>query len=148
MKTIRLTHDYDAPAADLWALAIDLDALQEVMRGLIAFDGLPSGRVHTGQSCSVMVSLFGRLPAQPYHMDVLECNDDAMILRSSEHGAGVKSWHHTLSVQDTPSGSRLIDVIEIDAGWLTWLFATWAKFLYSKRHAPRVRMLQEKSKQA
>lgn len=143
MKTVRLSHDYDASPARLWALATDFAALEEVMKGLIRFEGLPEGRTETGMKTDVMVSLFGKLPAQPYHMEVLECDDDAMILRSSEKGAGVKSWNHTLTVTPTGTGSRLTDHIEIDAGWLTPLFAAWARYLYSKRHAPRQRLLAE-----
>lgn len=141
MKTVILEHEYAAQAEDVWKLAIDLDALKEVMGGIVAFEGLPSGHVYSGQTLNVRVSLFGKLPSQPYFMEVLECNHDAMILRSSEKGAGVKSWNHTLTVEQLSEGSKLRDVIEIDAGLLTWVFARWARFLYSKRHEPRVRML-------
>tara|TARA_B100000378_G_C18029800_1_gene407119 strand:- start:1309 stop:1587 length:279 start_codon:yes stop_codon:yes gene_type:complete len=74
-------------------------------------------------------------------MEVLECDNEAMILRSFEKGAGVKSWRHTLTVEPLQSGSRLRDVIEIEAGWMTWAFARWARFLYRKRHEPRIQML-------
>ncbi len=143
MKTVRLEHEYASPAKDVWALATDLDALGKVMDGIVTFEGLPSGRVYQGQKIAVQVSLFGKLPPQPYFMEVLECDDDAMILRSLETGAGVKSWRHTLTVEPQQSGSRLRDVIEIDAGWMSWLFAAWARFLYRKRHEPRVRMLAD-----
>ncbi|MFG6511874.1 MULTISPECIES: hypothetical protein, partial [unclassified Sulfitobacter] len=99
--------------------------------------------VYQGQRITVQVSLFGKLPPQPYFMEVLECDDEAMILRSSEKGAGVKSWHHTLTVEPQQSGSRLRDVIEIDAGWMSWAFALWARFLYRKRHEPRVQILAD-----
>tara|TARA_B100000378_G_C17921694_1_gene369941 strand:+ start:572 stop:712 length:141 start_codon:yes stop_codon:yes gene_type:complete len=46
MKTVKLQHDYAAPAEDVWALATDLDALREIMDGVVAFEGLPSGRVY------------------------------------------------------------------------------------------------------
>ena len=141
MKTVSLTHDYPYPARDLWTIAADLDALKSVMEGIITFEGLPKGRVFTGQKLEVMVSLFGKLPAQAYFMEVLECDDDAMILRSSEKGAGVKSWRHTLSVTGSDHQSQLHDVIEIDAGWMTFAFAAWARFLYRKRHEPRLRLL-------
>ncbi len=143
MKTVELSHSYSSPPQQVWAIATDYGALAEVMRGLIAFEGLPEGRTQTGQSFSVMVSLFGKLPAQPYHMEVLECDDAAMILRSSERGAGVKSWHHTLTVEPTEGGCVLRDNIVIDAGWLTGIFAIWARYLYRKRHAPRLRLLGE-----
>ncbi|WP_161635632.1 SRPBCC family protein [Actibacterium mucosum] len=141
MRTVTLTHDYPVPPATLWALVTDYGALAEVMRGLVHFDGLPQGRTETGQHLQVGVSLFGRLPRQPYEMTVLRSDDAAMVLQSSERGAGVKSWNHTLTVTPTQGGSRLTDVIEIDAGWLTFAFARWARFLYGARHKPRMRLL-------
>lgn len=143
MKTVVVENDYPASAERLWALATDYAALGEVMEGIVHFEGLPPGRTQTGQKVDVMVSLFGRLPAQPYSMKVLECDDARRVLRSSEKGAGVKSWRHTLTVTETATGSRLRDVIEIDAGWLTPVFARWAKYLYGARHKPRLRLLRE-----
>lgn len=145
MRKIHLTHTYTFPARNVWDVAIDYDCLAEVMQGLVTFEGLPKGRVEQGQSSTVMVSLFGKLPAQPYHMDVVTFDDDAMTFTSSERGAGVRSWHHTLRVEQTETGSRLLDTIEIDAGWRTALFVLWARFLYAKRHAPRQRILERSS---
>lgn len=142
MKTITIQNDYPVCAARLWALATDYSALSEVMAGLVSFKGLPTGRTRTGQQLEVMVSLFGKLPEQPYCMEILECDDQGMILRSSEKGAGVRTWLHTLRVSATESGSRLHDQIEIDAGWLTPLYAYWAKYLYGARHRPRLRLLE------
>ncbi len=143
MKTVLIENDYAAPAEKLWRVATDYAALVEVMEGLVSFTGLPPGRTQTGQKINVMVSLFGKLPQQPYFMEVLECDDVCMILRSSERGAGVKSWLHTLTVTETPEGSRLTDRIDIDAGVLTPIFAIWAKYLYSARHKPRQKLLQQ-----
>lgn len=144
MRTVKLIHDYAAPARDVWQIAIDYDCLSEVMAGLVTFEGLPSGRVQAGQSMTVMVSLFGKLPAQPYHMEVIAFDDDEMRFQSSERGAGVKSWTHTLHVTPTEAGCQLSDTIEIEAGWKTGMFALWARYLYSKRHAPRLRILQRR----
>lgn len=58
MKTVVLEHDYSASAEDVWALATDLDALRDIMEGVITFEGLPSGRVYAGQTITVQVSLF------------------------------------------------------------------------------------------
>lgn len=134
MKTIHLTHHYPAPARAVWEIAIDFACLAEVMEGLITFEGLPDGRVQPGQKLEVMVSLFGRLPAQPYHMEVIDFDDAEMVLKSSERGAGVKSWQHTLRVTPTDTGCQMTDTIRIDAGWATPLFALWARYLYRKRH--------------
>lgn len=141
MSMISLVHEYPASADALWDLVIDYDALHEVMKGIITFDGLPNGRAQTGHKIDLMVSLFGRLPKQPYHMEILECDDQRRVMRSSEKGAGVKSWLHTLSVEPTPEGSRLVESINIQAGLLTPLFAAWAGYLYRARHKPRLRLL-------
>ena len=144
MRTVKLEHNYSAPAAELWTIATDYDALNELMKGIASFEGLPSGRTKTGQKMSVLVSLFGILPKQSYFIEVLECDDVGMVLRSSERGAGVKSWHHTMTVTETATGCRLTDRIEIDAGVLTFAFAKWAQYLYSARHKPRQRMLKDR----
>jgi len=143
MKTVHVENDYATSAEKLWALATDYDVLTEIMKGLVSFEGLPTGRTKTGQKVNVMVSLFGTLPKQPYFMEILECDDASMTLRSSERGAGVTTWRHTLTVTKTEAGSRLSDQIEIDAGMLTFAFALWAKYLYSARHKPRLRLLNE-----
>lgn len=145
MKTVVVENEYSVSPAKLWALATDYDALTEIMKGIASFEGLPAGRTETGHKLNVMVSLFGKLPSQPYFMEILECDDDRMILRSLEKGAGVKTWQHTLSVTETELGSRLCDRIEIDAGFLTPIFALWAKYLYRARHKPRQKLLQRQN---
>jgi ligand-binding SRPBCC domain-containing protein len=144
VKKVTVISDYAAHAPKVWALATDYGALAKIMKGYATFDVLPSGRTKTGQRMDVMVSLFGKLPQQPYFMEVLECDDEHMVLRSLERGAGVKNWQHTLTVTKTETGSRLTDEIEIDAGVLTFAFALWAKYLYGARHKPRLRMLGER----
>ncbi|MEP4197793.1 MAG: SRPBCC family protein [Aliishimia sp.] len=143
MAIIELTHDYAATPEDVWALAIDFETLAEVCKPLIQFEGLPQGRCETGMKADVMVSIYGKLPAQPYAMEVLECDDAAMVLRSREKGAGVKRWNHTLRVEAHGTGARLLDHIEIDAGFLTPIFVWWGRKLYQHRHKPRQRLLGE-----
>lgn len=143
MQTVTLTHDYPVASEALWQIVTDYAALATVMEGIVSFEGLPAGRTKTGQVCDVQVSLFGKLPAQPYRMEVLECDDARHVLRSCEKGAGVKSWRHTLTLEQTPQGCRLTDRIEIEAGLLTPLFALWARYLYRARHKPRLRLLKE-----
>lgn len=142
MRIVTVQNDYPVSASRLWALATDYAALSEVMEGLVSFEGLPAGRTQTGQRLEVMVSLFGKLPAQPYRMEVLECDNQRMILRSSERGAVVKTWLHSLKVTKIETGSRLHDRIEIDAGMLTPVFALWARYLYRARHKPRLRLFE------
>lgn len=143
MKTIALHHKYAALPQRVWTLATDYGALQEVMRGLITFKGMPQGRVIQGQHIQVQVSLFGKLPWQPYSMTIAQCDDDAMTFLTLETGAGVKSWRHKLTVTATDvGGSCLTDEIEIGAGMLTPIFAACAKYLYRSRHRPREQLLE------
>lgn len=138
MRTVVSEHHYSVSPDRLWALVTDYSALKTVMDGMVAFEGLPEGRAVTGQKCEVMVSLFGRLPAQPYVMEVVLCDDAAMVLQSSERGAGVKSWRHHLCVEATSNGCKITDRIEIDAGLMTPFFALWARYMYRARHKPRL----------
>lgn len=145
--TVKLSHDYSFPAEQVWAIATDLDHLRTVTNGLLTFRDMPSGRIHEGQHLKVQVSLFGKLPYQPYEMTVVTCDQANMSFQSEEVGAGVKSWRHALIVVPTKSGSRIEEEITIDAGITTWILAAWARFLYRKRHAPRLHILEALAKQ-
>lgn len=140
-KTVVVTSEYPVPAKTLWELIIDGDKFEEIMAGLVTFDGMPSGNIYKGQHIVVDVSLFGKLPKQKYEMTLTAFDNDKMRFHSSEKGAGVKSWEHTCTVAPTESGCMLRDQIEIDAGMMTPLFAMWAKYLYNARHKPRLRLL-------
>lgn len=140
-QTLTLTYDYDASPDQVWRVATDLDSLREAVAGLIVYEGLPTGRIFEGQEIDVRFSLFGRLPWQDYHMKVVNMKEADRSFESAEHGGAVKSWRHRLRVDETPTGARLMESIEIDAGWMTPIYTAWARFMYRRRHAPRVAML-------
>lgn len=142
MRKIRLSHDYDADAARLWALVTDLDALAEVNRPLVVMPGMTSGRLRSGQQIEVRVSPFGVLPPQPYEIEVIDCDDRARRFHVLVSGAGVRRWEHWLQVWPTTGGSRAHETVAIDAGALTPLFALWARHLYKSRHSARQRLLR------
>ncbi|WP_298821053.1 SRPBCC family protein [uncultured Roseibium sp.] len=142
---VELVHDYPFSAREVWKVATDLGHLKTVTEGLLAFRDLPGGEIHQGQVLRVEVSLFGRLPYQPYEMKVAKFDDAKMEFTSEEKGAGVKTWRHSLSVAPTPTGSRLAECIEIDGGFLTPLFAAWARYMYRQRHPRRLHILEMSS---
>lgn len=142
-RTVRVAHDYSYPARQVWDVVIDLDHLKTVTKGLVSFRNLPSGQISQGQHIHVDVSLFGWMPYQPYEMTILALDEAHMSFQSSEVGAGVKSWTHSLVVIPDDKGCRISETIEIDAGLATPIFAAWPKFLYRRRHAPRLRILAE-----
>ncbi len=141
--SVTLSHDYPYPACAVWAVATDLDHLKTVTGGVLKFRSLPSGTIFQGQHLCVEVSVFGKLPYQPYEMRVVSLDPAAMTFQSHEVGAGVKSWRHALRVVPDGAGCRIEEQIEIDAGILTPVFAAWARFLYRRRHAPRLRILAD-----
>ena len=145
MKTVRLSHIYDHPPQTVWGGATDLECLQEAMRGLITFKGLPSGAIHQGQILEVEVSMFGVLPYQPYRMELLEVDAEAHYVTSNEQGMGVEHWQHSLRILPHERGAELIDEIEIEAGWRTSVVCAWARFMYKRRHKPRLAMLARQS---
>lgn len=141
MRTVRLSHIYDHAPADVWRVATDLDCLKEAVRGLLKFEGMPSGAIHKGQVLDVTVSMFGILPAQPYRMELIEFDNVTHKFVSREEGMGVEHWQHSLRVVPHVRGAELIDEIEIEAGWRTGLIAAWARYMYKRRHGPRLTML-------
>lgn len=140
-RVVETAHYYPVAPELLWDVAIDWRKLGEVNRGMVTQIGLPEGRFETGQRLEIGVSAFGLLPAKPYVIEILECDDALRVMVSREHGAGVKSWDHVMRVEETAGGCRLIDRIEIDAGMMSRAFAAWARLLYHRRHKPRLRLL-------
>lgn len=144
-KRLTLHHDYPAPPEAVWQLAIDFDAFAEAMKGVATFRNMPSGLLQQGMVIDAEVSLFGKLPWQPHHMEIELCDHEAMMFQSRERGPGIKSWDHHLQVTETETGSRLTDTVEIEAerSWLTPIYARWAHLVYTRRHAPRLAMLTQ-----
>ena len=141
MRKICLRHTYTHTPEAVWALATDLDYLKEAVKGLLVFKGMPSGAIRKGQVIEVSVSLFGILPAQPYRMELVEFDAMQKCFVSREQGMGVEHWQHTLRVIPHARGAELIDEIEIEAGWRTPLITAWARYMYKRRHKPRLKML-------
>lgn len=140
-QTVTLAHEYTAPPQEVWRVATDWVCLKKAVAGIVEYDRLPDEPLHAGQVIKTNVSLFGKLPSFPYTMEVIRFDPDRHVVESHEHGGAVKSWDHTLTVSVTPEGARLTDRIVIDAGWLTPLYALWARFMYARRHKPRLEML-------
>ena len=141
-KTLTFEHRYPVSADRLFDLVCDLDTLHAVTRPWIQFHHLPSGPVHTGQVVDVAISLLGLLPVRPYRMRVTLCDRSTRRMQTHEDGAGIHSLIHDLQVCPDGTGARLLDRIEIDAGWKTGLLAMLAWGLYRWRHHVRLRLLR------
>ncbi|MEM9551725.1 MAG: hypothetical protein AAGA05_11145 [Pseudomonadota bacterium] len=140
-RHLEFTHDYPVEPDRLFALAADLDALDVVNKPMVQFAHLPSGPVREGQTIDVDVSLFGILPNQPYRMHVALCDPAARHIRSIEDGMGVQKLIHDVHVEATEFGARLVDHLEIEAGWRTPFVSLWVWVMYRRRHRHRLRLL-------
>lgn len=145
VRVVHLTHDYEYDANLVWSIVTDYQHLETVMQGLASFKGLPDGQLVEGQKLNVDVSLFGKLPFQPYFMSVEHCDNSAFKFVSLEHGAGVQLWCHSLSVIRDSSGigCQIIEDIEIEAGLLTPIFVLWARYMYKARHKRRLVLFRQ-----
>ena len=140
-RTVRLVHDYAAPPAAVWAIAKDFTKLADMSAGSVSYRGLPEAPVKEGDVVDFEVKPFYARSFKPYRVEMLGVDDAARRFVSLEHGAGVKTWRHTLSVEETPGGSRQTDEIVIDAGAMTWFGALLARRMYAKRDSVRRRLL-------
>lgn len=140
-KRLKFEHRYKVSADRLFALVIDLDALEAVSKPLLQIHHLPSGPVRQGQGIDVAYSLFGLFPQRPYRMFIRRCDATALRLRSEEHGVGIQRLVHEIEVSPDGNSSVLREWIEVDAGWRTQIVAACIWVLFHWRHRVRLRLL-------
>mgnify|MGYP000524797048 CR=1 FL=1 len=143
MKTVSITNSYKVAPSEIWKIVVNYSDLRTIAGRAISFEGLPDGEITQGQSVTATISLLGLLPRQAYSIDITKRDDFNFVLCTQEHGAGLTNWNHTVKIWESCGTSYLVDIVEIDAGWLTMLATLWAKFIYRRRHAPR-RLLLDK----
>lgn len=141
-RTLTFKQHYPVDPDRLFDLVSDLDTLDAVSHPWIQFHHLPSGPVRTGQVIDVAISFLGVLPARPYRMCVALCDPATRHMQTREDGVGIYRLVHDLRVDPDGSGARLLDRIEIDAGWKSGLFTVLAWGLYRWRHHLRLRLLK------
>ena len=139
--TIRIEHRYAASPDAVWEVATDFVCFQEAMKGLAVFRGLPEEPLRQGMIIDAEVSLLGLLPWARWTMEVREFDPVGRFFKTHEYGGSVTRWDHHLRVAPSDGGAALIDEIEIEAGAGTWIAARWGRYMYRRRHKPRLRML-------
>lgn len=141
-KPVVISHDYQASPAAVWHVATDFACFAEAMKGIATFEGMPTeGHLESGDVFEVKVRLFGWMPPMDYRMELAELDPNGHKFRSVESGGSIRRWEHVLTVTPLEDGARLTDHVTIDAGFSTPLMRLWARYVYTRRHAPRLRML-------
>lgn len=137
-KRVRTEHTYDVSAERLWSCCVSYASLAQTMSSLVAYEGLPDGEMQAGDDLSLEVVHFKFTKAMNWHVVVLERDDNRHVLKTSESGGLVRSYFHTLSVENLGDGkARLIDDVSYDAGWLSIPIGWWIRHIYKTRDAPR-----------
>ena len=141
-KPVVVTHDYAASPEEVWYLATDFACFAEAMKGVATFEGMPeSGSLSAGDAFDVKVRLFGWMPSMDYHMELVDYDPKTHRFRSLEHGGSIRKWEHVLTVTPSDHCARLTDRVSIVALLSTPLMRLWARFVYRRRHSPRLAML-------
>lgn len=142
-RIVRTEHMYEVDADRLWRSCVSYTCLAETMASLMIYEGLPQSEMCVGQDFEVIVKHHNPLlPTTPWRISILERDDTRHVLRTSESGGFVKSYLHTLTVDEMGEGvSRLVDHVEFDAGWRSRPMSLWIRHIYSSRDKPRRRLL-------
>ncbi|PJI92136.1 hypothetical protein BC777_0980 [Yoonia maricola] len=135
--TITVDATYGADADRVFEDALDFSEMQEAMKGLAVYEGLPDRAVQQGDTIYVDVTMFKILKTRDHCMHVERLDRDARIVQSREHNKAIKRWDHTLSVQPVDGGCLWRDRIVLDAGPTTCLTARFCQFVYARRHRLR-----------
>jgi ligand-binding SRPBCC domain-containing protein len=133
---LRVSTELAAPPERVWEALKELDTLRYITRGLLAFrplgpipDGLAAGDV-----VRVRLLFFHVIPAWVHEIRIVTVDEQARRIETNEHGGGVKTWNHRLTVEAEDGGRTLYtDRIEIEAGPMTRLVWAYAHLFYRYR---------------
>jgi ligand-binding SRPBCC domain-containing protein len=139
MKSFLIVHvstDLDAPPDRVWEALKKVDTLRYITRGLLGFRplGPVADTLRGGEVVRVRLLFFHVIPAWAHEIRIVGVDEEAHVIETREHGGGVKTWNHTLTVEPAGDGrSRYTDRIEIDAGATTRLVWAYANLFYRYR---------------
>lgn len=68
---------------------------------------------------------------------------NSRFIRDNGHGSITKIWNHLVTIEPFKNGTRYVDLVQIDAGFLTPLVITFARYFY-KRRQQRLKVLANK----
>ncbi len=136
MHTVTVNTELPADAALVWRGVCTPAAFEHVAAPLIRYPA--AGAIDRPWRRDDVVEgwtfLFGIVPFSKHHLRIADLDDDARRLTSAEHGGVIRTWNHVIEVEPVaPDRCRYTDRIDIDAGPLTLLVATYAHLFYRHR---------------
>jgi hypothetical protein len=120
----------------VWEALQKVQTLRYVTRGLLGFKPLAPvpDSLAAGDVIRVRLLFFHVVPGWVHEIRIVEVDEVARRIATTEHGGSVKTWRHLLAVDPAgPGRSRYTDSIEIDAGRLTPAIGAYAKLFYRYR---------------
>ncbi|UWR47024.1 hypothetical protein [Phaeobacter inhibens] len=138
--TIIVEANYASNADDTFEEALDVSEMQDAMRGLAVYHGLPQRPIHEGETLVVDVTMLKLFTTRNHVMHVERLDRAARVIQSRERNDGIQRWDHTLSIQPSATGCVWRDTVILEAGRWSWLTARFCRFVYTRRH--RVRQAQ------
>lgn len=134
--TILVEATYDADADDTFQAALVPSEMQDAMKGLATYKGMPEGPIAQGDTFHVTVTFLGAV-GMLHEMHVERLDPVSRTIQSRESNAMVQRWDHTLRINPTASGCVWRDTIVLDAGRMTPLSARMCRYVYARRHRKR-----------
>ena len=133
---VQLSTELEAPPDRVWETLKSVDTLRYITRGVLGFRplGPVPDTLRGGEVVRVRLLFFHVVPAWAHEIRIVSVDEEARRIETREHGGGVKTWNHRLTVEPAGTGrSRYTDRIEIDAGPTTRLVLGYANLFYRYR---------------
>lgn len=135
MKRCQVSTRLPAPARAVWEAVKRPSTLFQVTRGMLGFSRHSSFPVEwqEGHSLHTRLWFFHLLPMPCLHrMEVAQVDETGRMIRSHETSP-LYTWDHTILVEEQAGGTHYTDIIDIQAGWLTWPIWLYANIFYRYR---------------
>lgn len=137
-NTIELVSHLDCSADEAWERVGTSALLHHITAPLIRFvprkvTPFPT-RWNVGEYRACMF-LLGFLPVgwQAIRISIPEPENGVRFLRDNGYGPLIQVWDHWIEIAPEGGGTRYVDRVTVEAGWLTPLISGFAKLFYSHR---------------
>lgn len=145
---IRTTSLFPASGDIVWELLQKSSTLFFITKNWITFgdrEHFPE-RWHNHTVIYTTVRPFAQSSNKPYKIIFITIDNNKLIMKTRESGAGIKTWNHTMRVQSVSiDRCYYIDEVEAKAGILTPLLWLYIKLYYKHRHKRWMELLAQQT---
>ena len=147
-QTITITSELHAPADVIWERLGQVETLQKIARPFAYFTPMnDTTQWQPGAMYCFGFRVFGLLPMGHHHINVVRWDKANWHIETHENDRIAKVWNHTIRLEPlTDQRTRYTDIVELDAGTLTWLVKGWSILFYRHRQRGWKRLLRQSMK--